>query len=164
MWPLFPSKQQIRLFPSFSSSAPIRSAMDWLKVWPDQVATLPASHYSRPSLARSRLSLIRELVPKAALIGVLINPQNPAFPSEAQEIEAAAGDAGQRIVLLKATNDAEINAAFADMAESHVSALIVMPDPFFNTRSNQIVAMNGATAMGRATSCARRCRGRGSAT
>jgi putative ABC transport system substrate-binding protein len=106
----------------------------------------PGSNFTGVTLFTSelgpkRLGLIRELVPKAGQISVLMNPQSPAGAIQSQEIEAAARAAGQQIVLLKATNDAEINAAFTDMTAHHVSALIVMPDPFFNTRNNQIVAL-----------------------
>jgi putative ABC transport system substrate-binding protein len=106
----------------------------------------PGSNFTGVTLFTSelgpkRLGLIRELVPKAGQISVLMNPQSPAGAIQSQEIEAAARAAGQQIVLLKATNDAEINAAFTDMTAQHVSALIVMPDPFFNTRNNQIVAL-----------------------
>lgn len=98
-------------------------------------------------LGPKRLSLLQELVPTTVSIGVLFDPSSPAGPDQSKEIEAAAHDAGQQIVLLRAANEHEIDSAFADLVARHVSALIVMPDPFFNTRREQIVGLASRNAI-----------------
>lgn len=76
-----------------------------------------------------RLSLLRELAPRAALVGVLVNPKFPAATRQAQDIEEAAHATRQRIVMAKASNDDELEAAFTSLAHDAVGALLVTADP-----------------------------------
>jgi ABC-type uncharacterized transport system substrate-binding protein len=92
-------------------------------------------------LGAKRLGLLRELVPAAAVIAVLINPKSPAAESEAQEIQAAARATGQRIHILHASGESDIDAAFATIAQQQMGALLIGGDPFFDSRRNQLVAL-----------------------
>jgi putative ABC transport system substrate-binding protein len=87
-----------------------------------------------------RLSLLHELVPGAALIGVLMNPKFPITARGLQDLGEAARTIGQRLVILNASNDEELDAGFASLVQEHVSALFVASDPYFNTRRDRIVA------------------------
>jgi putative tryptophan/tyrosine transport system substrate-binding protein len=91
-------------------------------------------------LEPKRLSILRELVPGAPLIGVLINPKNTPATIQLQQIEAAARAIGQRYVVANASNDSEIEGAFALFARQKASALLVAADPYFDTRRDRIVA------------------------
>jgi putative tryptophan/tyrosine transport system substrate-binding protein len=87
-----------------------------------------------------RLSLLRDLVPGAAMFGVLVNPKYPRAAQQAQELAEAARKVGQSLVFANASTDAELDAAFATLTRQHVMAMLVMGDPFFDTRRDRIVA------------------------
>src|SRR5262245_9442762 len=85
-----------------------------------------------------RLELLRELVPNPALIAVLFNPR---FKTGSQEIAEAARVAGQRIDLIEASTEREINSAFKRIEQLRPQALLVGADPFFTTRRDQLVTL-----------------------
>jgi putative ABC transport system substrate-binding protein len=87
-----------------------------------------------------RLSLLRDLVPGAAMFGGLVNPTYPAAVRQAQELAEAARKVGQSIVFANASTDAELDAAFATLTRQRVVAMLVTGDPFFDTRRDQIIA------------------------
>ena len=95
------------------------------------------------SLGPKRFELLRELVPQARLIAVLVNPSNtnPQSKSDADDVEMAARTAGQRISILNASQDADFEPAFAAMTRDGASALLVMADPFFSNRRQQLVSL-----------------------
>ena len=98
-------------------------------------------------LGAKRLGLLRELVPSAALIAVLLNPTSSAFQQQSRDIEAAAGAIGQRIVMLSASNDRELETAFATLKQAQAGALVIMPDPFFATQRERLIALAGRHAI-----------------
>jgi putative tryptophan/tyrosine transport system substrate-binding protein len=92
-------------------------------------------------LAAKRLELLRELVPKAALIAVLANPNNPNADSYRSDIEDAGRILAQQLLRLNASTEADFEAAFATLVQQKAGALVVLPDPFFTTRREQIMAL-----------------------
>jgi putative ABC transport system substrate-binding protein len=88
-----------------------------------------------------RLGLLRELVPTAALIGVLLNPKFPDSATQLDDIEEAARTVGQQIHVVNASSEQDIDAAFARLSQEGVGALISGVDPFFDTRRDQIIAL-----------------------
>jgi putative ABC transport system substrate-binding protein len=88
-----------------------------------------------------RLGLLRELVPTAGLIAVLLNPNNVPVAAQLKDIQEAARAMGQQIHILHASSDAELEDAFATAARVKAGALQVAADPFFNSRRNFIVAL-----------------------
>jgi putative ABC transport system substrate-binding protein len=86
-----------------------------------------------------RLGLLRELVPGAPLIGVLLNPNFAQAPVQLQQIEEAARSIDQRITVANVRTDEELEAAFVAFANERVGALLVAADPYFDTRREQIV-------------------------
>jgi putative ABC transport system substrate-binding protein len=95
------------------------------------------------SLGPKRLELLRELVPNAKVIAVLVNPTNAAAAaqSDRQDVDAAARAFGQQIVILNASTERDFDPAFAAMVQQGAGALLVMADPFFNTRRQQLIAL-----------------------
>lgn len=87
-----------------------------------------------------RLGLLHELVPKAALIGVLINPNYADAENQAREVQDAARSIGQEIRISKAGIDKDLESAFTTFVEQRIEALLVCADPFFDTRRDRIVA------------------------
>jgi putative tryptophan/tyrosine transport system substrate-binding protein len=82
-------------------------------------------------LSAKRLELLRELVPAATRVAVLVNPAGPAPETTLRDVEAAARAIGLQIQVLNAGTSGEINAAFASLVRERPDALFVGPDPFF---------------------------------
>jgi len=95
------------------------------------------------ALSANRLGLLRELVPGATLIAVLLNTSNPTAATQLTEFQEAARAIGQPIHIVKATTERELDAAFASFSELRPDALLVSPDAFFYSRRNQIVRLAG---------------------
>ena len=94
-----------------------------------------------PSLEAKRLGLLHELVPQAATIGVLLNQNYPPAATQLRGIEEAARTIGLKTVVLRASTDGEIETAFETAVKQPVGVLAVTSDPFFNTRSEKLVAL-----------------------
>jgi putative ABC transport system substrate-binding protein len=117
-------------------------------------------------LAEKRLGLIRELLPRADLVGLLpastascmdtntlrescasfcapsvLNPNNPLTEAITTEVRRAASAIGQRIEVLHASNGREIEAVFATLMQKRASAFVLSPDPLFFTRRVQLVTL-----------------------
>jgi ABC-type uncharacterized transport system substrate-binding protein len=90
-------------------------------------------------LTAKRLGLLRELVPAATRVAVLVNPANAASAETTlREVEPAARALGLQIQVLNASTIREIDAAFATFARERPDALLVGTDPFFSSRRVQI--------------------------
>ena len=89
-------------------------------------------------LTAKRLALLREAVPSATLIAVLINPASSGYNSQLAEIEEAARALVQKIVLVPVTNARDLDQAFAKILENHVGALFVAADPVFTTAGEHL--------------------------
>jgi putative ABC transport system substrate-binding protein len=92
-------------------------------------------------LTPKRLELLRELVPTAAVIGVLVNPNTANAEIESREIQAAARTIRQQIRLLSATTERDIHAAFASVAQRGIGALVIGGDAFFDSRRDLAVEL-----------------------
>ena len=93
-------------------------------------------------LAAKRLELLRELVPAATRVAVLVNPTNAANAETTLRDVAAAGRAiGLQIQVLNASTSREIDAAFATFVRERPDALFVGTDPFFTSRRVQLVTL-----------------------
>ena len=95
------------------------------------------------SLGPKRLEVLREAIPNAKTIAVLTNPSNNDFDakSDLQSVQTTAQAVGQEINVVNASNDGDIDAALSTIARRQDDALLVMGDPFFNSRREQIVAL-----------------------
>jgi len=88
-----------------------------------------------------RLGLLYELVPNAALIGVLINPNYQGAEAQSREVQDAARAIDRPIEITMAGNDRQLEAAFGTLVQQHADALLVGADPFFGTRRDRIIAL-----------------------
>ena len=98
-------------------------------------------------LAAKRLDLLNELAPRASLIGLLVNPDNPNAPSETRDMQAATRAIGKQSVLVRASTDHELDVAFASLVEQRANALVVAADTFFVSRRDQLVALSARYAI-----------------
>jgi putative tryptophan/tyrosine transport system substrate-binding protein len=90
-----------------------------------------------------KFGLLREMVPHAAAIAMLINPNFPPAEPDAKDVHVAAQSLGHQLIIVRASNEQEIDAAFARIGEMQANALLVAGDPFFNSRREQIVGLAG---------------------
>jgi putative tryptophan/tyrosine transport system substrate-binding protein len=97
--------------------------------------------FNNATISPKRLELLRELVPKASLIGALLNPYSPNFDVDVRDLPAAARNIGRETVLLKAGTEQEIDTAFANAAGHGVAALVVENDAYFSSQREQIVGL-----------------------
>ncbi len=92
-------------------------------------------------LFSKRLELLRELVPQAKVIGLLINPNNDSAERVMRDTQEAARSNGLRFHILKASTEGEIDDAFASLVDLHAGALINAPDAFFTSQREQLAAL-----------------------
>jgi putative ABC transport system substrate-binding protein len=92
-------------------------------------------------LGAKRLELLRELIPKATVVAVLINSTNPSAETYVREAQEAARAVGQQIHTLSASTEGEIESAFATLTQVRAEALLVVTDAVFIGRREQIVTL-----------------------
>jgi putative tryptophan/tyrosine transport system substrate-binding protein len=98
-------------------------------------------------LGPKRVELLHELLPATNTIALLANPGNVNIKTDEPEIRAAADRLKQHLEVLTASTESDLEAAFATMVEHRVDSIIVMPDPFFISRREQLVALAARHAM-----------------
>jgi putative tryptophan/tyrosine transport system substrate-binding protein len=97
-------------------------------------------------LGPKRLNLLRELLPQAAVIGLLVNPNYPSALPETRDVQASAQALGLEIRALNATAESDFESAFAAVVVAQkMDALLVGDDPFLQSRRDQL-AYDGAPA------------------
>jgi putative ABC transport system substrate-binding protein len=92
-------------------------------------------------LDAKRLQLLHELVPKATTIGVLANVKNPSVQPALAAMKAAADVNKQRLVMLDAGTEAELESTFASLQSQRIDALLITTNPFYEGRRDQLVAL-----------------------
>src|SRR5262245_55573861 len=97
------------------------------------------------ALESKRLGLLHELFPSATMFGVLLDPKFPPANLGASELRAAASTIGQPLTFFNASTDAELDATFAALTQQHVTAMLLIGSPFFDTRRDKIITF-GRTA------------------
>lgn len=92
-------------------------------------------------LEAKKLELLVELLPQARTIAVLINPEIAEAEAQTRAVREAALIRGQRILLLAASTDDEVDLVFAALVRERVDGLLVASDPFFNSARDRLVAL-----------------------
>src|SRR5437879_9649588 len=92
-------------------------------------------------LTAKRLELLSELVPRAGVIALLLNPHNATAERIIRDVQEAARTKGLQLHVLKASSESEIDTAFASLVQLHAGALVVAADPFLSSRREQLVAL-----------------------
>ncbi len=99
------------------------------------------------ALDAKKLGLLHELVPGAKIVAGLTNPKYPDAKTQADEMRDTAKALGLASVVLNATRDEEIDAAFAEARHRGAGAMLVARDPFFNSRGGHFVAAAARNSM-----------------
>jgi putative tryptophan/tyrosine transport system substrate-binding protein len=98
-------------------------------------------------LAPKRLQLLRELMPNAAVFGVLADPEWPATQSIVADLLAAARPLGLQLVVVNARTDSVLEMAFATFSQQHVGAVLVIDSPLYALRMERLAALAARHAL-----------------
>jgi putative tryptophan/tyrosine transport system substrate-binding protein len=93
-------------------------------------------------LGPKQLEVLGELVPTATIIALLVNPTNPTNAERlSRDLQAAARTLGLQLHVLHASTERDFDAVFASLPRLRAGALVIGSDPFFNSRSQKLVAL-----------------------
>jgi putative ABC transport system substrate-binding protein len=98
-------------------------------------------------LAAKSVEMLHELVPKATVIGFLVNPNDPNAESDMTGARTAADAFRLKLVVAKASTESEIDTAFTTFVQQQVAALFVDTEPFFTDQREKIVALAARHAL-----------------
>src|SRR5262249_3820721 len=99
------------------------------------------------ALEAKRLELLHELLPKAVLIGALVNPTFPVSKTRLEDAQAAAQALGKKLVVVHASTEGELETAFTTLTQQRIEALDIIADPFLVGHAEQIVALAARNAL-----------------
>ena len=105
------------------------------------------SFYNSADLLSKQLQFLREVVPKGAVIGLLVNPNTGLFESQQRDAQAAAHALGQQILTVNAGSERDFDAAFATLAQQRVGALIIAGNALFTGQRDRLVALAARYAL-----------------
>jgi putative tryptophan/tyrosine transport system substrate-binding protein len=99
------------------------------------------------TLIAKQFEVLHETVPRTALIGFLVNPTSSLAEPETKDLLAAAESVGQKLLVVQAHTDSELEAAFVTLAQQHPGALMLGGDVFFLSRRNKLVELTARQSM-----------------
>jgi putative ABC transport system substrate-binding protein len=104
-------------------------------------------HFFAGVLGAKRLELLRQLIPKATTIGVLVHPNTPNTEAERRDVQAAALAIGQQLIVLDANSERDIDTAFATFVQRGAGALLGGSSAFMVSHREQVVALAARHAL-----------------
>jgi putative ABC transport system substrate-binding protein len=99
------------------------------------------------TLVAKEFEVLRETAPRTGLIGFLVNPTSANGEAETKNVLAAAKSVGQKLLVVHAHTDNELEAAFVALVQQHAGALVVAGDAFFLSRRNKLVELAARQSM-----------------
>ena len=108
---------------------------------PSTFGNVTGATFLTAQLGAKRLGLLRDLVPGADVVALLVNPNTFVGRVQTRDVQEAARALGQSLVVLNGGSDESIEASFATLAQKRVAALLVGGDPFFDTRRDRLIAL-----------------------
>jgi putative ABC transport system substrate-binding protein len=94
-----------------------------------------------------RLEILREAIPTATVVAVLLNPTSPTADSQLRNLQEAARALGLQLHVLRATSARDFDAVFASLLQLRANGLVVASDTFFATHSEQLAALTARHAV-----------------
>jgi putative ABC transport system substrate-binding protein len=113
--------------------------------WPSGNVT--GVHFFSGVLGAKRLELLRQLVPKATTIAMLVYPNTSTTEAERKDVQAAAQAMGQQLIVVNASSDRDIDAAFATFVQRGAGALLVGSSTFMTAHREQVVGLAARHAL-----------------
>src|SRR5262245_41598910 len=110
-------------------------------------ANITGVYHFATGLEAKRLGLLHEMVPKAATIAVLVNPNYSDADNQLREVQEAAARLGVQLVAVRANVESDFDAAFSTLSQQRSAALLVCSSPFFNGRREQLVVLAARHAL-----------------
>jgi putative ABC transport system substrate-binding protein len=104
-------------------------------------------HFFLAVLGAKRLELLRQLVPKAGTIAMLVNPNSPNTEAERRDVQTASQAIGQQLIILDVSSDRDIEAAFATFVQRGAGALFVGSGAFLNSNRERVAALTARHAI-----------------
>jgi putative ABC transport system substrate-binding protein len=104
-------------------------------------ANVTGATFLTAALGAKRLGLLRDLVPGADVVALLVNPNTLVGQVQTKDVQEAARALGQSLVVLDGGSDESIETSFAALIQRHVAGLMVGADPFFDTRRDRLIAL-----------------------
>jgi putative ABC transport system substrate-binding protein len=98
-------------------------------------------------LVTKQFDLLHDLVPAARVIGLLVNPNFPDSENLTKDAQAAADTRGQKLVVVKANTESDLDPAFTTLVQQRIGALLVTAEPFFFSRRERLAALSARHAM-----------------
>ena len=92
-------------------------------------------------VAGKRLALLHDIIPNISTVGLLTDPSDPEGSSQRADAQGVAGRLNLKLVIMNASTEREIDAAFATFAQQQVGAVIIGSNPFFTGRREQIISL-----------------------
>ena len=96
---------------------------------------------SEQAMANKQIEMLHEIVPKAEVMGVIVNPTNPFYESVLAGLQAAARVLKIHLSVVRVTTAQEIDEAFASVSQQGAGAVVILADPLFQDRRDQLVAL-----------------------
>jgi putative ABC transport system substrate-binding protein len=93
------------------------------------------------TLETKKLELLREMVPKAKTFGALVNPINPTTQTFSRDLQEAARGIGLQLTTFSSSTPSEIDSSFAVLVQQRIEALVIMADPLFTSRIDQLAGL-----------------------
>lgn len=98
-------------------------------------------YFFNAGLEAKRLGILRDFIPNATSIAVLIDPNYPTAETQASDVHSAASQFGLNLIVQRAHSENEVDAAFNTFVQQRPQALLICASPFFNSRRDQLVAL-----------------------
>jgi putative ABC transport system substrate-binding protein len=92
-------------------------------------------------LGAKRLEVLKELLPNANHLALVVNPENPATKTESADVVSAGKASGTAISILNADTVSQIDRAFASAADQHIAGILIQSEPFLTSRRKEIAAL-----------------------
>lgn len=99
------------------------------------------------TLEAKRLEILHKLLPRATLIGALVDPTFPGTPRQVEELHSAAAAQDLQIRILKASSESELDSSFAELVKAGVNAIALVGNPLFNAKRDQLIALSAHYAL-----------------
>jgi putative tryptophan/tyrosine transport system substrate-binding protein len=110
-------------------------------------ANITGASFLTDELVQKRFEALHELLPRASVIGLLVNPSFSTTQEAENNAQVAAVAFGIKVVLAEAFAERDFEPAFAALVRQGAQALVVAPDPYFNTQASTLVALAGRHAL-----------------